>query len=412
MKTIRRRFEDQRLARYQEYVTPFVFKKTHVEYEKAVNVTFATCEDSKATTTYGTEVTISRCECEFFKSMDLPCKHIFSFCRQNDLDPFLPHLCATRWTKHYYNKSHPALNLDGNVPVSAPIYIQAVRTPHEKDKYKSVAAVTKELNTLISTLPHNRYNYVMDKLKNFKEVVADPNGDVAMNEESDDVDMNIIDGPEPTVSDVGTELVQAQQANETQTATNQFAQNGWINNWPLYGTIQNSTRYFSNATQINPNSAQMLPNLIFPIATQVNPNSTQLLPNPTLMLPVATQMIPNGSEVFLNATQIPMPSTQMSMPSTFQRQSEIPTNEVSAGAGIQSQLTIVKANRNQLKKIQLPTKMKSIGRPKGTVTNVVGTMKKAKGPNKSKVEPIPVLRLKVLFFDYGFFVFHSLLMIS
>jgi hypothetical protein len=133
-----------------------------------------------------------------------------------------------------------------------------------------------------------------------------------------------------------------------------------MNNWPLFGLLPSATQMVSNSTQMLPNAAQMFPN-----ATQMLPNAVQMFPNATQMFPYAPPM--------------------------FQFPSYGPSNQAQVSNGLQSQFSILKANQEQLKKIDLPLKIKSVGRPKGTVNTVIGTKRK---PKTQKA--VPPIRIKVV----------------
>ncbi|KAL7306245.1 hypothetical protein TKK_0001681 [Trichogramma kaykai] len=60
------------------------------------------------------EYTVSphSCSCRHFKSMQLPCKHIFKIRKQLKLPSFDLNLCAQRWTKVYYSLHHKIFQSD------------------------------------------------------------------------------------------------------------------------------------------------------------------------------------------------------------------------------------------------------------------------------------------------------------
>lgn len=90
------------------------------------------------------------------------------------MEMFSPEICAPRWRAQYYNASHPALQMNTPIPATVPIYIQKVRVPEEKDRYKAAASVTKEINTLVSHMATGEYTFFMEQLKNFKKRIVNP----------------------------------------------------------------------------------------------------------------------------------------------------------------------------------------------------------------------------------------------
>lgn len=99
--------------------------------------------------------------------MQIPCRHIFKFLLLKNLEAFRPHLCAQRWTKAYYYQSHSGI-AGPIVPHPQPIHITKVRVPHEKDKFKKAATLTKDINNLVSNMSNSQYEFYVDKIRNLR----------------------------------------------------------------------------------------------------------------------------------------------------------------------------------------------------------------------------------------------------
>lgn len=175
MKVVRQRFDDINLQRYNEFLTSYVFDKLSDEYKKSEKVPFASLNDGVALTKYGQFQEIFTkedcCTCGFFKTMHLPCRHIFQFRKSSNLDLFEPSLCAMRWSKQYYYEWHPALNcvtLSNRIANKCTV----VRVPEEIEKYKSAAKLTTDINGDLSSLSPAQYNVYMDKLKNLRSEIS------------------------------------------------------------------------------------------------------------------------------------------------------------------------------------------------------------------------------------------------
>lgn len=169
MRTVRVRFNDSTLEQCNELLTSYIFAKPQDEYENRDLVDLVLFDSDGAMTNYGRTVTSSTCSCTFHKSMILPCRHIFKFREQNEIDLFAPELCDPRWTRKYYRNSHPELTMNEEVPTVAPIYVQQVRTPAEKDKYKASAAITKDINSLVTSMAASEFNFALEKLKRLRD---------------------------------------------------------------------------------------------------------------------------------------------------------------------------------------------------------------------------------------------------
>ncbi|CAG5073447.1 Protein of unknown function [Cotesia congregata] len=53
-------------------------------------------------------VSTTACQCAFYQSLSLPCRHLFASRKNFRLNLFLKELCPTRWTNEYYKKNFKA----------------------------------------------------------------------------------------------------------------------------------------------------------------------------------------------------------------------------------------------------------------------------------------------------------------
>lgn len=186
MRMQRVQFEDVALASYHAFLTPFVFWKIHSEFGMMERINFVSIDVNTATSDHGRTVSSSKCSCGFHLRMDLPCRHILQFRKHNGLNVFEPELCAKRWTKHYYNASHPALQTNEIIPPQTPMFVQKIRAPEEKDKFKNAAAVTKDINSLIASMATGEYTYYIAKLKQLRKEIVDPTAGIVNSDENSD----------------------------------------------------------------------------------------------------------------------------------------------------------------------------------------------------------------------------------
>lgn len=136
------------------------------------SVDFAITYSNDAT---GHRVTMDSCTCLFFSAMWIPCRHIFKFLITNDLEVFAPDLCAKRWSKDYYYKSHPALKQNPQVTAPLPTSFITVRIPSEMEKYKKTAAITRDINNIVSNKSNAEFLHFYEKLKEFRQEAISPN---------------------------------------------------------------------------------------------------------------------------------------------------------------------------------------------------------------------------------------------
>lgn len=191
MRTARVRFDNVDLLNYHEFLTPFIFSKIELEFELSEKVNFTSIDKNAGVTNIGRTVTSSKCCCEFHLSMILPCRHILRFRKENEIQLFAPELCAPRWTTPYYNASHPALQMNVPIPATVPIYIQKVCVPEERDRYKAAASITREINSLVSTMATGEFTFYIERLKAFKNKIVAPTSE---NEVADEGGLSFV-GP-------------------------------------------------------------------------------------------------------------------------------------------------------------------------------------------------------------------------
>lgn len=142
-------------------------------------VEFSEIMDDSAITTKtngsGHTVTETHCTCLYFSAMEIPCRHLFQFLATKDLELFQPDLCATRWTKAYYYKSHPAINSFEYVPPQEPIHVTRLRVPSEMERYKKTGTITKDINNILSTMSNSHFQYFFEKIQGIRsEMVSEP----------------------------------------------------------------------------------------------------------------------------------------------------------------------------------------------------------------------------------------------
>lgn len=153
-------------------LTPFIFDKIKNEFELREKVHVENKVGNVYTTQSGYNITTESCTCPFFTAMNLPCKHIMKIMEIEHENLFLPSLCAERWTKSYFERSHPAIAAYTDAPQSKPIHISSKRIPSEIDKYKKIAKVSKEICNLGSGMATDRYQYFMEKMARIRDEMS------------------------------------------------------------------------------------------------------------------------------------------------------------------------------------------------------------------------------------------------
>lgn len=175
----------------RKLLTEFAAGHVVKQYKRAANVNFLTVTDNSAVlqNDFKTVTTMEdSCTCGFFLSMGLPCCHIFKFRLLKDLPVFEDKLCLLRWTRSYFLSSHPAfLKCNSNPTETQNILIQP---KSEFEKYREAFTVMKDISAALSTMSHDRYDYYLEKIKQFRDLVHLDKAVVFMED----------DGPHPTTS--------------------------------------------------------------------------------------------------------------------------------------------------------------------------------------------------------------------
>lgn len=153
---------------YMQVVTPFALSDIVKQIDLASQVKLKSevgnsyiCESTSKSQVVSS---VDDCNCSFRKTMQLPCKHMFTICKKTDLPLFEPTLCAEHWTLQYYKSSQYVLHdqdtCDENffhvtcmVPQTSK---QAVLSQHEK--FRKANHVMQKLASLASEVSMKEFN--------------------------------------------------------------------------------------------------------------------------------------------------------------------------------------------------------------------------------------------------------------
>lgn len=107
-------------------------------------------------------------------TMQLPCKHVMKVLEMQNANLYAPMLCSKRWTKQYFNQSHPVLSAHDKIP-QPPVYVHTVKVPSEIDKYKQISKVSKEICNLGAGMSTGEFQYYMEKMNHLKNAMCEGN---------------------------------------------------------------------------------------------------------------------------------------------------------------------------------------------------------------------------------------------
>ena len=147
------------------YAAQFVLKQLHL----ASKVTAITADGDcyVVDTAEGQKkLTMSTCECIFYKSMLLPCRHIFALRNKLDQPLFDAALCDKRWSATYYRSTHRLFSEHSadtsKVTVTSAKHQQALS---QHQKFHEASLITMELASLASMVSNIHYERRMELLK-------------------------------------------------------------------------------------------------------------------------------------------------------------------------------------------------------------------------------------------------------
>ena len=107
-----------------------------------------------------------QCDCGFFTTMELPCRHIFSLHKHTKMSFFEAKLCAVRWIRNYYQSSHRVflskVSNSVDITVSSIKRLPTAKVLTQHEKYLKVLTIGQRLASCIST---REFSYAMQCLE-------------------------------------------------------------------------------------------------------------------------------------------------------------------------------------------------------------------------------------------------------
>ena len=96
-------------------------------------------------------MTISDCECTFYRSMSLPCRHIFALRAKLEVPLFDPDMCNERWTSAYYRATQRLFSASSAQPILATTVSKEHRRKlSQHEKFRKASLLSSELASVAS----------------------------------------------------------------------------------------------------------------------------------------------------------------------------------------------------------------------------------------------------------------------
>ncbi|KAM9314821.1 uncharacterized protein KZ484_024514 [Pholidichthys leucotaenia] len=124
------------------------------------------------------ETTCRSCVCGFWKTMSLPCKHIFSKRQLEGVDLYDEELVAKRWVKSYFMDRHPVFSraetADPVEPTLAVSQVSGCPQPLPQiEKYKQAHRICQRLAGLVSEATGEQFEILLQCLEGLEKLWAD-----------------------------------------------------------------------------------------------------------------------------------------------------------------------------------------------------------------------------------------------
>ena len=160
--------EDSSESHYSKFLSNYAAQFVHKQLLLTHKVSSITVHGDcylVETTERKKKVTTSSCEC-IFKSMLLPCWHIFALRSRLNQPLFDEGICNKRWSATYYQSTHRMFSehsaASPTVTVVSAKHWQALS---QHQKFHEVSLITTELASLVSTVSNIHYERRIELLK-------------------------------------------------------------------------------------------------------------------------------------------------------------------------------------------------------------------------------------------------------
>ena len=157
-------------AHFKEILTSYAFQLVLKQMTLGCEVKFLSGEynnDIVKSSEGQLKVTSISCVCMFFKSMSLPCRHIFALRQLQGMNLFDAELCTERWTREYYRQHQRVFSTPARYEEP---YVKLHTAPRKKilsqhEKFKLALQATSFLATLVSESAGHTFEQRMNLLQ-------------------------------------------------------------------------------------------------------------------------------------------------------------------------------------------------------------------------------------------------------
>ena len=169
------------LQKYQEVLTPYAYQMLLRQHSALHTVKLKSCTHNEFTfqSSAGEAVTTDiSCSCCFANATCLPCKHIITVRRKQELDPFDKNLVTARWSKESY-KAHIKLRFQDNSNLSTSTTVNKInqkqkpRILNHFEKFNLAKKLGLQIASAMSYSSHEKFQADMEVLQDFLKRLQD-----------------------------------------------------------------------------------------------------------------------------------------------------------------------------------------------------------------------------------------------
>ena len=174
---------DSPQARFASKLTPYAFTYVKQQLDLASKVANIVISDDDTATCNCSEgvlaVTEVTCQCNFFRAMHLPCRHVFALRSLKGTDLFGEEICPLRWTSAYYRTHQRVLSVSTTAESGTAAIIDLgprqprVLSAHEK--YGKAFTMAQKIASLASEAPMRDFQQRMSVLTQLVDLWSSSN---------------------------------------------------------------------------------------------------------------------------------------------------------------------------------------------------------------------------------------------
>lgn len=168
---------------YHQFLTPYAFHLVNQQFQFVNSVKLLSMENETSArfdTNSGVVLTeICSCQCSFYMSLRLPCRHILKLRMVKALPVFVEDICHFRWTRPYYYRTNYALNqidhaMDNSAFTSSTVLsTKGKQNLTSNQMYRNIMSISQGIATSCSLMSAPQYSLAENCLKKLSDLLRE-----------------------------------------------------------------------------------------------------------------------------------------------------------------------------------------------------------------------------------------------